>query len=681
MQVLKRAIPIIRGKPEPFHIGFLGVLIALCYGLLIPFLGFYWDDLPYLYQLSAFGPAGFPDYVASDRPFSAWIFMLTTSLFGFNPIGYHLLALALRFFSTVLFYKILRLLTPQYENLSLFSAAIFAIYPGFLQQPIALIYIHHWSVLTIFLFSIWLMLLSVQSKRLKVLPFGISILAAFFIFSIENFALLELIRPALLWIAIKNTVSQPRVQLKKILLLWLPYLLVFLLFIFWRVFIFKFPTYDPGFLQDFTNNPGSAICELLKRIPSDLFTTTAGAWIHSLEIPSISEFGRSATYLFWGLMVFVFFLSYITLTFFCADNKTTTSGYTTSSYTIWLVIFSAFLFLLGSALIWVLKFPLKIEFAWDRITIGLIPAVALLVGTIVYVFYQKSRLFGRFFLGFLIAAAFGSHFENGIRFKRDWENLQNLLLQLTWRIPDFEKNSAFITSEIGLTYYSDNSLTSPINLIYSDNPNSSNLEYFLFFTNVRLGLGLPDLKKDMPIKQGYRSFEFTGNTSNLVAIKYDPPACLKVMDRKLSNSITNLNLTELQTEELKLTNLGLIKQAPQNYPPEFIIPYSENAEWCYFFQKADLARQFGDFSSIVSIGDQVFNLGFSPRDASEWLPFLEGYLWIGDWPKVELILDKMIMQNPNMQNGICYTLRRVKDSADFPDQKILSEYIKVYNCR
>ena len=146
----------LRSQYEKHHncidLFFIFLLTVLAYGLLIPFLGFYWDDLPYLYQLNAFGPAGFPEYVASDRPFSAWIFMLTTWLFRFEPLGYHLLALFLRFLASVLFYGVLRELWPKKTNLWLFSA-IFLRLPR-ISSYRALIYNHHLSVLCLFLGSV-----------------------------------------------------------------------------------------------------------------------------------------------------------------------------------------------------------------------------------------------------------------------------------------------------------------------------------------------------------------------------------------------------------------------------------------------------------------------------------------------------------------------------------------------
>ena len=96
-----------------------------------------------------------------------------------------------------------------------------------------------------------------------------------------------------------------------------------------------------------------------------------------------------------------------------------------------------------------------------------------------------------------------------------------------WRIPDLQPNTTQITLNSGLKSYSDNSLTSPLNLIYSEQ-RTDQLEYFLYFTDVRLGLGLKKMEKDFPISQKYRSFNFSGNTSDIIAYKFEPLSCYRL---------------------------------------------------------------------------------------------------------------------------------------------------------
>ena len=651
------------------------LICILCYGILIPFLGFYWDDLPYLFQFHSFGLSGFPEFVSSDRPFSAWIFMLTTGLFKFNPLGYHLLAFFLRFVGVALFYQILKALWPNKKAFIFFASSIFAVYPGFLQQPIALIYCHHFSVLAIFLFSILLMIKVAKSEKVNGFVFGLSILGSFHMFSIENFAMLELIRPFILWLVLKKQSKNEKTSLRKILLLWLPYITVFVIFLFWRIFVFEFPTYQPGFFEELKQDPSRSILDLFIRIPVDLYTTSVGAWIKSFTIPQISNFGRSATFLFWILITFSFVLAFA-FTLIKSEDKMSQQDNNLGNSSLFLG--GIILFLLAGSIIWGLGLPLDIKFAWDRMTLAFIPAIAILVGAFLDA-PKRFRIFPNIFFALLISMAIGSHFENGMRFKRDWENVRQMQWQLSWRMPDLKPNTTLITSESGLNFYSDNSLTSPLNLMYSEQ-SSDQLEYFLYFSDVRLGLGLKKLEKDIPIFQKYRSFSFSGNTSDVIAYKFEPPSCLKIMDRIYSNSITNPNLSDLQTKELQLTNLDLIQTETQNTLPAYLFGSSPEETWCYYFEKADLARQNRNFSQVALLGDIAINKGYSPRSASEWLPFLEGYSWERRWDKVEYIINEIKSAEGNFKQGMCYTLKRISNDPLFPSFEKVQDYLERYNC-
>lgn len=654
----------------------LFLLCVLCYGILIPFLGFYWDDLPYLFQFHSFGLAGFPEYVASDRPFSAWIFMLTTGLFKFNPLGYHLFAFFLRFIGVVIFYQILKEIWPEKKNFIFFASSIFAVYPGFLQQPIALIYCHHFSILAIFLLSILLMIKVVKAQEINIFIFGLSIIGSLHMFSIENFATLELIRPFILWLVLKKEKGFEKRIFQRVLLFWLPYLIIFVFFLVWRVLIFKFPTYQPGFFDAFTSNPSQSIFDLFRRIPIDFYTTTVGAWVKSITIPQVSSFGKSATLIFWILVSFTMVVSFAISKLF-VKKEDVEIGCIKDNLSI--LISGIILFALAGSIVWVLGLPVDIKFAWDRMTLAFIPAAAIMTAALLNLL-RKFGVFPNLIFALLVALAVGSHFENGMRYKRDWETIQKLLWQMSWRIPDLQENTTLITSEAGLNYYSDNSLTSPLNLMYSDQK-SKHLDYFLYFSDVRLGLGLKKLEKNIPIVQRYRYFSFSGNTSKVIAFKFSPPSCFQIMDRVFSNSITNPNLSELQTEELRLTNLDLIQMDAQKTPPVYLFGGKPEKSWCYYFEKADLARQQSSFSQITVLGDEAIEKGFYPRSASEWLPFLEGYLWEENWEKSNYVIGEISASEGNYQQGMCYTLKRIKNNKEFRYPDKIQEYLKRYNCQ
>ena len=55
--------------------------------------------------------------------------------------------------------------------------------------------------------------------------------------------------------------------------------------------------------------------------------------------------------------------------------------------------------------------------------------------------------------------------------------------------------------------------------------------------------------------------------------------------------------------------------------------------WCYYFEKADLARQFGKWDEVASLGDQAFQLDDHPNNPVERFVFIEGYAHKGDWDR------------------------------------------------
>ncbi len=662
---------------EIFPYLWLLALSILCYGILIPLLGFYWDDVPYLYLYNTFGPSGFPEYVASDRPFSAWIFMLTTTLFGNRAIGYHLLALVLRWASAVLFLKILNLLLPRNKRFSFLSASIFLVYPGFLQQPIALIYNHHLSVLCLFLSSILLMLKNVGRQKPDWVLLVISLIGSLHMFSIENFATLELMRPFLIFTALKEKEHNVGI-LKKTLVYWLPYLFVFLLFLAWRVFIFRFPTYQPGFIEQFAQDPRGALGSLAARVPADFLTATVGAWTDSVVIPAFSSFGTGATLFFWLLTGSTFILTLLAITWMPGVNAAPNF----SSRSKWTIFaFGIILFFLAGSINWVLDLPLEIVFAWDRMTLAFIPSAAVLFALLISLL-NRAGLIRNLLFSLIISAAVGSHFQNNMSYKRGWENFNDFLWQLSWRMPSLKEDTVILGSGIGLKYYSDNSLTPALNMIYRDDLDASRkLDYLFYYTEVRLGSGLPALEKDLRIDQIHRSYSFTGSTSNMIAIRYNPPACLQVMDRTFSNSITNRNLSDMQVAELRLSNLDRIQPYPAHQPPDFLAGSPREETWCYFFQHADLARQLGDDASVIRLGDQAMQAGLAPRVGSEWLPFLEGYIRSGRWDQVEKLSAEIFALEGNYAGGLCYTLERIRADLDAQEKNQIEEIIRDYNCR
>jgi hypothetical protein len=100
-------------------------------------------------------------------------------------------------------------------------------------------------------------------------------------------------------------------------------------------------------------------------------------------------------------------------------------------------------------------------------------------------------------------------------------------------------------------------------------------------------------------------------------------------------------LPEITREVLPISDLERIQPAsPYARPiPGQIFGPEPAHTWCYYFQKADLARQVGDWEKVVALWQEASANGYAPGNGVEYLPFVEGFAHLGGWETaVELTL-------------------------------------------
>jgi len=641
---------------------------------LMPFLGFYWDAWPYLWQYHVFGPSGYPAFVASDRPYSAFIFQILTWLFGTHAIYYHIFTMLCRWLSGWAFWWILQQVWPKNRVLNTYAAILFVLYPGFLQQPIALPYCHHFSHMALFLFSVGAMLAALHDRKRAWLYTLLALIAQLNIFSLEYFASLEFIRPFLIWVMLHDEIPDKKERFKKVLRTWAPYLLILAGFYFWRIFLFSFPTYEPKMLNELNQDFSTGILNLILQAFKDIATVTVGAFKNIFSFPKVAEVGYFATYGYWGMVaVSAIFSAFILIT--VETRKDPAHDQDKSAIHGEVLGVSVLSLLFPGIIFWVTKLSVRIEFAWDRLTLAYMAGVALLFASLIFLILRKKKL--RIVITtILLSLTVGFQFLNAMDFKHDWDSFKDFFWQLTWRIPDLKENTIVMTTLFPLKYYSDNSLTAPLNWIYDPESQDATLSYVFYFSDVRLKVGrLTALEKDLPVEQWYRSFSFSGNTTDTVVIRYDPPGCMQVLDLRYANAGIIPNLTELEAAQIPLSNLDRIITSPEEskYPPLEIFGEEIEHGWCYYFEKADLARQTEDWDTVISLKKEADEKGLSPRNPSEWLPFFEAYVQTSQWEEAAALIHASLAVEDKYVPGILMTWDRIMAEQNLqPDAEILS---------
>lgn len=649
-------------------------LLALCilsYTLLIRYLGYYWDDWPFIWISQKLGSEGLIRYFHTNRPIWGLLFQFTTPLLGHEPWRWHLFALLWRWIASVLLWLLLRLLWPRHPQPALWTSMLFAVYPGSQEQLIALVFSHFFIVLSAFLASLSCALLALRRPRLYV-PFtllGLT-LALLNLLSMEYFFLLELLRPALLWVAASGNQTQ-RQRLLQTVRHSLPYLLLFGGVIVWRAFFFSFQTtnYSFSLLDSLRSAPLATLLSLVVTVLRDLWLTTLGAWGRTFLLPNPAVLGRLTTLVYAALVLVTLAGTFLYLFFSRKrDQEENTAAKKIASWAPAALLLGLLGLLLAGPPYWLTGLEVSLNFPNSRVTLSFMLGASLFLAGLLGLMPvpRGVRLAA---LALLLSLSAGQHFRNANTFRRDDSVQKALFWQMAWRMPTLEPGTALLINELPLHYSTDNSLTATLNWIYAPENNSAQMDYYLYYPEMRLETSLPPLESGATIEQDYLAAMFYGSTQQVVALYFEPPGCLRVLDPEIEPANPMLPVIMRSTAEHATLDPILAGEGKEAALQEDIFGAELAHGWCYYFQKADLARQMGDWEEVAALGEIAFALNDYPNDPAERLPFIEGYAHVENWPRALELTGESYQVTALMQAPLCRLWDRIEtQTADFPEK-------------
>lgn len=639
---------------------FLLLLHLAAYGPLIPWLGLFWDDWPSIWFLHFLGPQGYGQVFAEDRPLLGWLFQLTTPLLGESTLAWQVFGFLARWVASLAFWGLLRQAFPGRPRIADWAAILFAVYPGFKQQYIAVTYSHVFLIQAVFFLSLFWMLRAVRPPasrpiHLRWLEYILSVLSsAFAMFTVEYFFGLELLRPVLLWQ--RQDESPFRKRLAHTLLAWLPFAGLMTVFLLWRVIWSETPRGEVTLLESLQQSPVATLLGLLRSdILPDMYESSVLAWAQTVNFLRFEHFGLLPTLAFALVAV----AAGLSSAFWLRSYLRAEAMEHPFRLSVGLTLAGVFALFVGGWPFWATNLPIELRFPWDRFTLAMMPGASLLITGLVSLLRQTR--WQRIVLSAMIGLAVGTHFETANIYRRDWNRQAAFFWQLIWRAPGIQPGTVLITSELPFTYYSDNSLTAPLNWIYSPDTLAQPMPYLLSALESRLGARIEVLEPDQPIYQPYRATAFSGTTSQAILLYYTPPGCVKLLDPAKDARLPQK--PRYLSDAMKLSQLDLIIPQPESpaQPPPSIFGQPPEANWCYYFEKAELAAQQGLWEQIIPLSQQAFDLNMRLYEvnAPELLPYIEAHALTGDWERAVALSLQAHTLTQRMDRILCATWQRI----------------------
>ena len=597
----------------------------LAFGFQIPFLGFFQDDWNFVYYSQARGPQGLLELTTIDgRPGGVWVYILGFAILGYEPALWQLVSLVFRILTAITFFLILEKFLPNRRHGNLIASILFLIYPFFTLQPLAVTFSEHFVAYFLFGLSLLFMLNAVEKPRRYLAYSSVAVLAVFVhLFTVEYFVGLELLRPLLLWLFMKTRQgTDTRASIKKIIASYLPYLAALAAFILWRgLFVTSFGV---------RNNPlvtildsGQRIETVFRNFFADLSLMLITSWFKVID-PELFVLGPIRNY-----YILVIVLIGVAAFYLFSRTSRQNDASAISGRTIFLAGLVCYLagILAAYAIAYIVheKIP-----PWNsRFSLPVLPGLALMTTALLDKLIQPSFL-RHGVLTVLIGLLIGMHNQNMFNFKTAWEKQERFYQQLLWRAPDIQPNTAIVASEEILGYMGDYPTSSGINTMYESN--SINPIPYWFFTLSAGFKPIPPENSDLgePLSASKPPAYFHGNTRDAIYINFEPEnnQCLWVLrpqDSEYKGLPSGMRSAALDS---RIENIATVEKEHKIFQS---IVGEDRDTWCYYYQKADRARQSGDWTTITQLWDQARNNGWNPDHGFEYLPFIEAYARLGQW--------------------------------------------------
>jgi hypothetical protein len=481
------------------------------------------------------------------------------------------------------------------------------------------------------------------------------------LFTIEYFVGLELLRPFLLWFLFSSREKSSFARtLQNVFIAWLPYLLILLFFATWRSLVLANMAAQNDPLEavlDF-----QVILSMARNIPADWVLMFISSWFNLID-PKMFVIGPVRNLYLFGIILIgagcFYFLSKP------AGHNENERNDLKGVFLAGMLIFAA-----GMISAYSIGYIVHLKTApWNsRFALPAMAGLALMSSGLTEAVITSTRIRPIVF-AVLVGLLIGWHNQNTLNFKTAWEKQTRLYEQLVWRAPSIQPGTAIIANEEILGYMGDYPTGFALNTIYEagkfrDVP----LWFFAFSANYSSGVNQAASADELAARQSTTSFR--GKKQDAIMITYEPEnrQCLWVLRPEDSDY---KNLPDRIKEAAQVSNYKNFRAQETDHSLYHIIVRENKETWCYFYQKADLARQLGDWDRVLALWNEAQSKSYRPDNGFEYIPFIEANAHLGNWEEAFLLTKTSNKATKAMYFILCPTWQRLVKVTPGSEEKMV----------
>ena len=421
--------------------------------------------------------------------------------------------------------------------------------------------------------------------------------------------------------------------------------------------LFGYDRFDTlGTVGALLQSPLPQLLGILQISLRDLVYVIVTQWQSAL-VPSLIDLSRPFTYLLLGSMTAFGALAYLVLTWRTRHAK----GSDEIADPLRVCAAGLLIIILSMLPFWFTGFSIyeKNQLWSERLALAAMPGAAMLIVGAAYAIVDRTAP-RNLLLSVLLGLGIGMHVQTAHSFQASWDKQRAFYWQLYWRAPSLQANTMLVADQEILFYMGIYPTAFAINLLYPQITPAAGGKLL-----VQRGLRTHELRQLRLRRIGF--FEkygatFRADVTKVVSITFEPglDQCLWVLRPELANAP---GLTPTAQAWLGVSNPARIQLSTTTGPPVAIFGHEPDHTWCYYYEKADLARQYLDWDGAISLWHQSEDGGVRAANGAELLPFIEALARKGSWQEAGHLTHQAEVLPDRSTSLLCDLWRQLGDTT------------------
>lgn len=626
----------------------------------------YRDDWYYIMDRLIGGPGVFQGMFSIDRPARGPFFELYYQLFGITPLPYHLASYIWRFLAGLAALWLFRLLWPDQRRATLWMALLFVLFPGYLRWMEGMEDQPRIASLCLEGLSIALTLKAIGAARPlpRIAAWVGSILTGWAYLALVDFGTgMEVFRLLCVFVVVDGQMPGEPILKRALSTLraWALAALIPAGFLFWRLFIFhnQRPQTDIGRqVGVFLASPLTTAATWLVR----LVQSAADVLIFSWVTPVLQGyFGLRLKEILPGAIL----VSLAVGAFYLANRLLRSEALESEqdSGALWSQQAVA-IGLLGvvAGVLPVIVANRYVDF--ERYSHYALPASLSAAVFLVGLLYSFRSHRASLHIGAaLVACAVAAHYVYSTQIVQEERTISAFWHQVAWRAPMISPQTTLFVNYPNVDYEENvDAVQGPANFIYYPGPTGQIPVTYPLFALPKTDQTVTQVLVGKDATAGYRTHRGTIDFARLLVLSQpSPDSCVHLINGQ-SPLFSASDPSDIRVVGAS-SQIAVVTEGPDAPKLSALMFGPEPSHgWCYYFEKADLARQFADWKQIAALGREVDGLGLHPNDGVEWTPLLQAYAYLGDVPRFNQTA-RRLAADPFARVQACSILKQMRQSS------------------